>query len=46
MREIVLYVLLKDGKILLEKRKDNDKYPGMWAIPSGHVEMEDKIRPS
>ncbi len=44
MNDVVLYVVVQDGKILLEKRKDDEKrYPGAWAVPSGHVKMEDKV---
>ena len=43
MREIVQYILLKEGKVLLEKRKDDERYGGLWAFPTGHVEMEDKV---
>lgn len=42
-KEIVIYTILDRGRILLEKRKDSDIYPGLWAFPSGHVEMDDKI---
>ncbi len=44
MINVILYAIVEDGKILLEKRKDDEKrYPSLWAIPSGHVEMEDKV---
>jgi len=44
MIDVVLYAVVEDGKILLEKRKDDEeRYPSLWAIPSGHVEMEDKV---
>lgn len=37
-------IFLKDGKILLGKRFDNDEhYAGYWDIPSGHVEKNETI---
>ena len=42
-RDIVLYVVLNKDKVLLEKRRDNDSYAGLWAFPSGHVEMDDRV---
>ncbi len=38
--ECVSFMLVKDGKVLLEKRsqyKDTD--PGLQAIPGGHIEL-------
>lgn len=44
MKDVVLYAVIENGKVLLEKRKDDEeKWPGIWAIPSGYVEMEDKV---
>lgn len=42
-KDIVLYIILDKNRILLEKRKDSDRYPGLWAFPSGHVEIDDKV---
>lgn len=44
MIDVILYAVIEDSKILLEKRKDDEKrWPGIWAIPSGRVEIEDKV---
>lgn len=42
-KDIVVYVILDKGKVLLEQRKDDDPYGGLWAFPSGHVETDDKV---
>ncbi len=37
-------VFIKDGKVLLEKRKKTeDNYAGMWAFPGGHKEKSESI---
>jgi adenine-specific DNA glycosylase len=37
-------IFLKDGKILLRKRRDDeDNYAGLWDIPSGHVNKNESI---
>lgn len=37
--DVVSFMLVKNGKILVEKRKkDNETDPGKVAIPGGHVE--------
>jgi ADP-ribose pyrophosphatase YjhB (NUDIX family) len=39
-----LAVFVKDGKVLLEKRKeDEDNYAGFWAIPRGHKKGNELI---
>lgn len=36
-------VIVKDGKFLLIKRADDEEvFPGMWGIPGGTVEPNDK----
>ena len=37
-------VFVKDGKVLFEKRRDDeDNYAGLWAIPGGHQEQGEAI---
>ncbi len=41
---IATAVFVKDGKVLLEKRKkDEDNYAGLWAFPGGHKDKKEKI---
>ncbi|MBD3354859.1 NUDIX domain-containing protein [Candidatus Woesearchaeota archaeon] len=41
---IAMAVFIKDGKVLIEKRKkDEDNYAGLWAFPGGHKNKEEKI---
>ncbi len=35
--------VLKDGKILIIKRKDVDIFSGMWDVPGGKIESEDTL---
>ena len=35
-------ILIKDGKILLNKRK-NEPFKGKWALPGGFVEYGEKV---
>jgi len=38
-------VFIKNGKVLLEKRrKDEDNYAGMWALPGGHKRAKETIK--
>lgn len=38
-------IFLKNNKILLEKRKkDEDNYAGVWAIPGGHKKNKESIK--
>ena len=34
-------VIVRDGKVLLVKR-NNDPYKGYWAIPGGHLELNEE----
>jgi ADP-ribose pyrophosphatase YjhB (NUDIX family) len=44
MQTTATAVFIKDSKILLEKRKeDEDNYAGFWALPGGHKKKEEKI---
>jgi mutator protein MutT len=39
MTKAVAFLLVKDGKFLAEKRKDDkEEYPGMLAVPGGRME--------
>ena len=39
-----LAVFIKDGKVLLEhRRKDEDNFAGIWAIPGGHKKPHETI---
>jgi 8-oxo-dGTP diphosphatase len=38
-------VVIKDGKILLIKRKNNP-FKGKWALPGGFVEYEERVEDS
>jgi len=35
--------VLRDGKVLIIKRKDVDIFSGMWDVPGGKVESEDTL---
>ena len=38
-------VFIQNGKVLLEKRrKDEDNYAGLWALPGGHKRKKETIR--
>ena len=38
-------VFIKNRKVLLEKRrKDEDNYAGLWALPGGHKRKKETIR--
>lgn len=39
MAVAVYLVLIKDGKILLQRRAGTNYYPGYYGIPCGHVEV-------
>ena len=39
MREAVVFILVRDGSFLVERRKENKQLdPGIVSIPGGHVE--------
>lgn len=40
MQKVIVCVFENKGKLLLEKRWDNeDNYAGLWTFPMGHVEF-------
>jgi len=45
LHEIVITaIIVKDGKYLITRRSKNKKrFPGMWTVPGGHLEVEDYI---
>jgi 8-oxo-dGTP diphosphatase len=44
LHECVAFMLIRDGKVLAEKRKSTKEiYPGIVAIPGGHVEKGETI---
>ena len=38
MIDVTAAILVKDGKILIAKRKPEDKQPGKWEFPGGKIE--------
>lgn len=46
-KESVVFLLYKDGKVLLEKRtnKISDAYNGMLIVPGGKIEQKDYSQP-
>lgn len=43
MNKTAAAIFLRNGKILLEKRReDEDNYAGFWAIPRGHLHKDEK----
>lgn len=43
--KVAAFVLLeKDGKIFMLRRLNTGWADGMWTIPSGHVEKEERVR--
>jgi 8-oxo-dGTP diphosphatase len=45
LHEIVITaIVVKDGRYLITRRSKNKKrFPGMWTVPGGHLEIEDYI---
>ena len=44
MDTVAVGLFYKKGKVLMEKRPDNeDNYAGLWAFPGGHQEKVEKI---
>ncbi len=45
MQITAVAVFIKDGKVLLEKRRKNeDNYAGFWALPGGHKRKSESIK--
>jgi len=45
LHEIVITaIIIKNGKYLITRRSKNKKrFPGMWTVPGGHLEIEDYV---
>jgi len=44
MDTVAVALFYKKGKVLMEKRPDNEEnYAGLWAFPGGHQEKVEKI---
>ncbi|WP_345774018.1 NUDIX hydrolase [Paenibacillus sp. H1-7] len=39
----VAVLVLRDGKVLLGKRRRGYSYEGLWCVPCGHVEWEEDV---
>ncbi len=45
MQITAVAVFIKNGKVLLEKRrKDEDNYAGRWALPGGHKRKKENMK--
>lgn len=41
---VITAIVVKDGKYLITRRSSNKKrFPGMWTVPGGKLEIEDYI---
>lgn len=41
---IITAIIIKDGKYLITRRSANKRrFPGMWTVPGGHLEVSDYI---
>jgi len=42
---VITAIVVKNGKYLITRRSKNKKrFPGMWTVPGGHLEIEDYIK--
>ena len=44
MIDVTAAILVKDGKILIAKRKSTDKLPDKWEFPGGKIEPDETPR--
>ncbi len=44
MIDVTAAILAKDGKVLIAKRKPDDKQPGKWEFPGGKIEAGESAR--
>lgn len=44
MKEVTAAIILKDGKVLIAQREDNDKLAGKWEFPGGKIEVGETPR--
>lgn len=40
MIEVIAGAIIKDGKILIAKRAENQNLAGMWEFPGGKIEIK------
>jgi 8-oxo-dGTP diphosphatase len=41
---VITVIIVKDGKYLITRRSLNKKrFPGMWTVPGGHLELSDYL---
>ena len=41
MKDVTAAILVKDGKILIAKRKNTDKIPNKWEFPGGKIKSDE-----
>jgi 8-oxo-dGTP diphosphatase len=44
MIDVTAAILVKDGKVLIAKRKSTDKLPDKWEFPGGKIEPDETPR--
>jgi len=44
MIKVAAAVIIKDGRIMIAKRKEEDKLGGLWEFPGGKLEEEETIQ--
>ena len=44
MIDVTAAILVKDSKVLIAKRKPEDKQPGKWEFPGGKIEAGESAR--
>jgi 8-oxo-dGTP diphosphatase len=44
MIDVTAAILIKDGKVLIAKRKPDDKQPDKWEFPGGKIEAGESAR--
>ena len=44
MIDVTAAILVKNGKVLIAKRKPDDKQPGKWEFPGGKIEAGESAR--
>ncbi|SRR3990172_3112260 len=41
---VITAIIVKEGKYLITRRsKEKKRFPGMWTVPGGHLEVKDYI---
>ncbi len=44
MKDVTAAIIVKDGKVLIAKRKPTDKLPDKWEFPGGKIEPDETPR--